>query len=251
MLIHLPHAVKSIDLFTDLLQWIISTQGLHTAAPAWIGARGALHMNKKGVRSFWSSQERLRMLLGRTQPLSCIWGVSWLENTFNLQNSSPGMEFLLNRATISSYGHCGLTSTSWGKKKLSSTFPGWAVARHWNKNMQQLHKLCKWSKLYSRVHGLVGKFLRAHNDWAGSSLQQTYLSKKDKKKQKNPLLGIQLLNIRNTASSNHNSLFYSIQCNFKYPFWEFPLSCSKAMGSVYVRIWLYRQHGLWAKQGPY
>lgn len=118
MLIHLPHAVKSIDLFTDLLQWIISTQGLHTAAPAWIGARGALHMNKKGVRSFWSSQERLRMLLGRTQPLSCIWGVSWLENTFNLQNSSPGMEFLLNRATISSYGHCGLTSTSWGKKNF-------------------------------------------------------------------------------------------------------------------------------------
>lgn len=171
MLIHLPHAVKSIDLFTDLLQWIISTQGLHTAAPAWIGARGALHMNKKGVRSFWSSQKRLRMLLGRTQPLSCIWGVSWLENTFNLQNSSPGMEFLLNRATISSYGHCGLTSTSWGKKKLSSTFPGWAVARHWNKNMQQLHKLCKWSKLYSEymvwwenssVHRMTGQ--EAHYD---------------------------------------------------------------------------------------
>lgn len=121
-------------------------------------------------------------------PVLYTWGVSWLENTFNLQNSSPGMEFLLNRATISSYGHCGLTSTSWGKKKLSSTFPGWAVARHWNKNMQQLHKLCKWSKLYSEymvwwenssVHRMTGQ--EAHYD------KLTWV-RKTKKNKKTPYL---------------------------------------------------------------
>lgn len=95
------------------------------------------------------------------------------------------MEFLLNRATISSYGHCGLTSTSWGKKKTFLHIP-WLGSC---KTLEQKHAAASQTlqvvKVVLRVHGLVGKFLRAQNDWAGSSLQQTYLSKKDKKNQKN------------------------------------------------------------------
>lgn len=87
-------------------------------------------------------------------PVLYTWGVSWLENTFNLQNSSLHIPWL---------GSC--------------------------KTLEQKHAAASQTlqvvKVVLRVHGLVGKFLRAQNDWAGSSLQQTYLSKKDKKNQKN------------------------------------------------------------------
>lgn len=118
-------------------------------------------------------------------PVLYAWEVWWSENIFSMGSSSPGMEFLLNRVTTSSYGHCGLTSTSWGKK-LSSTSPGWAVTTLEQKHaaalyIQKLH--LQVVKVVLRVYGLVGKFLLVQqNDWAGSSLGQTYLSKKGKKK---------------------------------------------------------------------
>lgn len=115
--IHLPQTVKSRDLCTDLLQWIISTRGLHTAAPAYTRARGALQ--ERG-QVLLVSQERLRMVLCRTQPLSHIHeGFHGQRTYLTYKSSSLGMELLLNRATISPYGHCGLTSTSWKKR----TFP--------------------------------------------------------------------------------------------------------------------------------
>lgn len=207
--IHLPQTVKSRDLCTDLLQWIISTRGLHTAAPAYTRARGALQ--ERG-QVLLVSQERLRTVLCRTQPLSHIHeGFHGQRTYLTYESSSLGMELLLNRATISPYGHCGLTSTSW-KKKNFPPHPLAGQLQQRNKNMQQLYKfknfICKWSKLYSEyMVWWENSSSVQQNDGAGSSLGQTYSSKKDKK-EKN-LLGIQLLNIRNTASSNHNSLFYS------------------------------------------
>lgn len=71
------------------------------------------------------------------------------------------MEILPNRDTISPYGHCGLTSTSW-EKKLCSTSPGWAATTVEQKHaaalqIQKFH--LQVVKFVLRVHGLVGKFL--------------------------------------------------------------------------------------------
>lgn len=150
------------------------------------------------------------MVLCRTQPLSCIHEEFHGQRTYlTYKSSSPGMEFLLKRTTIS-YSHCGLTSTSWKKNFPSHPLAGQLQQR--NKNMQQLYKfknfICKQSKLYSEYTvWWENSSSVQQNDWAGSSLGQTYFSKKDKN-EKN-LLGVWLLNIRNTAWSNHNSLFYS------------------------------------------
>lgn len=144
-------------------------------------------------------------------PVLHTWGVPCSQNEcIELQSSSSGMEFLLNTATISSYSHCGLTSTSWENNFPPHPLAGQLQQR--NKNMQQLYKfqnfICKWSKLYSEYRAWWENSSSVQqNDWAGSSLGQTYLGKKDKKEK--ILLGIRLLNIRNTASSNHNSLFFS------------------------------------------
>lgn len=196
--------MKSRDLFTDVLQWPISRQGLHTAAPAWIRATGEGPAPPGPSRNTENGPVQDSALYCAQEEFH-----GQRMNVQNLQSSSPGMEFLLNRATISSYSHCGLTSTSWENNFPPHPLAGQLQQR--NKNMQQLYKfknfICKWSKPYSEYRAWWENSSSVQqNDWAGSSLGQTHLSKKDKKEKS--LLGIRLLNIRNTASSNHNSLFF-------------------------------------------
>lgn len=77
--------------------------------------RSTAHEQERGQVLLVFSRKTENAPVQDPAPVLYTWGVSWLENTFNSQNSSPGVEFLLSRATISSYSHCGLTSTSWGK----------------------------------------------------------------------------------------------------------------------------------------
>lgn len=154
----------------DHQQYRVCTQQL------WSKARGALHMYREGSAPSGLSRKAENGPVRDPAP-SCIHEEFHGQRTYlTYKSSSPGMEFLLKRTTIS-YSHCGLTSTSW-KKKLSFTSPGWAATTEEQKHaaalqIQKFH--LQAVKAVLRVHSLVGKFLLSATEWLGRKFIRTNL----------------------------------------------------------------------------